>query len=240
MENIDSIATARLGSVGNEFDSLKETIIDTDYNFSLASLDSTYYMKNVQQSVKNGCNSASLYIGELSDSVKQGFSEETWTSDGMSKGISNTLESAIEAFKQKWNAFADEANNKLSLSIVADGLLAGIEATAPAMKVKIPAFADGGFPNKGDLFLANEAGPEYVASFGNKTAVANDNQIVSGIESGVERAVGRILAPYLSQIADNTRATANKDLTVNIGDRDIARANKRGQRSLGMTIISQT
>lgn len=45
------------------------------------------------------------------------------------------------------------------------------------------------------------------------------------------------LVPYLQQIADNTLETANKDLSVNIGDREIARSAARGQRSMGMTII---
>ena len=39
------------------------------------------------------------------------------------------------------------------------------------------------------MFIAREAGPELVGSIGRKTAVANNDQIVSGIESGVYRAI---------------------------------------------------
>ena len=48
-------------------------------------------------------------------------------------------------------------------------------------------FAGGGFPQSGQMFIANENGipPEYVGSFGNHTAVANTDQIVEGISSGV-------------------------------------------------------
>lgn len=49
-------------------------------------------------------------------------------------------------------------------------------------------FASGGFPEAGQLFMANEAGAEYVGSFGNKTAVANTEQIVQGIARGVSDA----------------------------------------------------
>ena len=73
---------------------------------------------------------------------------------------------------------------------------------------------------------------------GGNTTVANNEQIISGIQQGVEIAVAQILAPYLKDIAENTRETANKDFSVNIGDRDIARANIRGQRSMGRTIIT--
>ena len=51
------------------------------------------------------------------------------------------------------------------------------------------AYAQGGFPDVGEMFIAREAGPELVGSIGRKTAVANNDQIVSGIESGVYRAV---------------------------------------------------
>ena len=51
------------------------------------------------------------------------------------------------------------------------------------------AYAGGGFPDTGEMFIAREAGPELVGSIGRKTAVANNDQIVSGIESGVYRAI---------------------------------------------------
>jgi hypothetical protein len=54
---------------------------------------------------------------------------------------------------------------------------------------KISAFEYGGFPTVGEMFIARERGPELVGSIGNKTAVANNDQIVSGIESGVYRAM---------------------------------------------------
>lgn len=46
-------------------------------------------------------------------------------------------------------------------------------------------FAGGGFPADGQMFVAREAGPEMVGTIGNRTAVANNDQIVEGISSGV-------------------------------------------------------
>lgn len=37
-----------------------------------------------------------------------------------------------------------------------------------------------------------------------------------------------MLAPYLADIAQNTRETADKDMSVNFTDEDIVRANERG------------
>lgn len=50
-------------------------------------------------------------------------------------------------------------------------------------------YAKGGFPEMGQLFVANEAGPEMVGKMGSRNAVANNNQIVEGIKNGVFEAV---------------------------------------------------
>ena len=95
------------------------------------------------------------------------------------------------------------------------------------------------FPEDG-LFMANHN--ELVGQFSNgRTAVANNEQIIAGIKEGVKEAVGEMLTPYLAylpDIAQSNREVANKDLSVNIGDREIARANARGQKSLGYALIT--
>ena len=46
-------------------------------------------------------------------------------------------------------------------------------------------YAKGGFPNFGELFWANENGPEMVGTMGHKNVVANNQQIVEGIRAAV-------------------------------------------------------
>lgn len=48
------------------------------------------------------------------------------------------------------------------------------------------AFAEGGFPKVGEMFIARESGPELVGQIRGRTAVANNDQIVEGISGGVE------------------------------------------------------
>ena len=55
--------------------------------------------------------------------------------------------------------------------------------------MKFMAYAAGGFPATGEMFVAREAGPEMVGSIGNRTAVANNDQIVEAVSSGVYQAV---------------------------------------------------
>ena len=52
----------------------------------------------------------------------------------------------------------------------------------------IPTLAEGGFPDSGQLFIANEAGPEMVGTMDGHTAVANQMQIIEGIRRGVSDA----------------------------------------------------
>lgn len=53
--------------------------------------------------------------------------------------------------------------------------------------------ASGGILNEGQMFIAREAGPELVGTIGNKTAVANNEQIVSSVARGVASAVSSVL-----------------------------------------------
>jgi hypothetical protein len=51
------------------------------------------------------------------------------------------------------------------------------------------AYASGGFPADGEMFVAREAGPELVGTIGNRSAVVNNDQIVESVSKGVYQAV---------------------------------------------------
>lgn len=59
-------------------------------------------------------------------------------------------------------------------------------------------YARGGFPRSGELFVANEAGPEMVGKMGSGTAVANNLQIIEGIAQGVASSL-RNFVPYITE-----------------------------------------
>lgn len=50
-------------------------------------------------------------------------------------------------------------------------------------------YAQGGFPDMGQMFIAREAGPELVGNIGGRTAVVNNDQIVESVSAGVYQAV---------------------------------------------------
>lgn len=64
-------------------------------------------------------------------------------------------------------------------------VLSAINLPVALPKLNVSWYAQGGFPQAGEMFIANEAGPELVGTIGNKTAVANQGQIEAGIAMGV-------------------------------------------------------
>ena len=91
---------------------------------------------------------------------------------------------------------------------------------------------------KDALFVARENGkPEFVGSFGNKAAVANNEQIVTAVANGVSMANESIKNAIENQTNILADTINNKDVNVQIGDRQIAEANNRGQKGLGNRFV---
>lgn len=116
--------------------------------------------------------------------------QQLWSSakTGFVAGFTNVLKSGQELV----NKFIDKINSLGKIAWTAVKVLG--QTIIPSGSVtlfaipKVNYFADGGFPAMGELFVANEAGPELVGRFGNRTAVANRDQITSGIAAGVASA----------------------------------------------------
>lgn len=101
---------------------------------------------------------------------------------------------------------------------------------------KIFGFADGGFPDAGQLFIAREAGAEMVGSLGGHTAVANNDQIVEGIREGVEAAMehqNQLLRRQNELLQALLEKEGNAEINVSSFYQAVNRTNQRN----GKTII---
>jgi hypothetical protein len=93
------------------------------------------------------------------------------------------------------NRVVDAINNVFHISF--KGLSVLGKEVVPAFNARlvniphVPTFADGGFVDEGQLFIARESGAEMVGNIGRKTAVANNDQIVESVSQGVYEAVQR-------------------------------------------------
>jgi hypothetical protein len=64
---------------------------------------------------------------------------------------------------------------------VIEGIVSPNDYIAPPQEE----FAQGGFPTRGQTFIAREAGPELVGTIGSRNAVVNNDQIVEAVSQGV-------------------------------------------------------
>lgn len=112
------------------------------------------------------------------------------------------------------------------------GVSGGVSKTA---EVYVRELASGGFLSTGQLFVAREAGPEMVGQIGNRTAVANNDQIVQGIASGVASAQSAQNALLREQNAI-LRDILNKGSGITTGS--IASAFERANRREGSTLVA--
>lgn len=173
------------------------------------------------------------------NNVKSYFTTEKWTWSGIKDGLSNAWNNAIAAVKQIWNSFANWINDKLNFSW--DPItIAGIQL-APGGSIslgKIPTFETGGYvPSRYTMFMAGENGiPEIAGTVGGKTAVAGGVEI-TGIKDAINTTAEAQMR-MMQQEIDLLKQLLVKETSVNIGDRDIARASLRGQKAMGLQIIT--
>lgn len=128
--------------------------------------------------------------------------------EGMTNGIVNGVNWVIRQINKfsvsipDWSIFGDMGGKKLGFNL------------KTLNKVSLPRFEMGGFPDHGQMFIAREAGPELVGQIGNRTAVANNNQIIGGIAGGVREANEELISVARSIAREVVRAIQEKDSNV--------------------------
>ena len=95
-------------------------------------------------------------------------------------------------------------------------------------EVKIPRLATGGIPDKGQLFVAREAGAELVGGFGSRTGVMNNDQIVDAVSQGVYEAVVAAMPKYNEQPLE---------VKVYLDGKEITKKVEKVQRERGTTLL---
>ena len=91
-------------------------------------------------------------------------------------------------------------------------------------------YAAGGFPNAGQMFVAREAGPKLVGTIGNRTAVANNDQIVEAVSEGVYVAV-------MNAMRANTGDGGQAVVNVYLDGKQLTSAVEKRQRERGASIM---
>lgn len=94
----------------------------------------------------------------------------------------------------------------------------------------VRAYASGGFPTSGELFMAREGGmTEMVGRIGSSPAVANNDQIVAGIAGGVAHANQGVVSALYAIAEQIIRTVQSKDTNVYIDGDQMTRTVTKGQ-----------
>ena len=115
-------------------------------------------------------------VGKDVDDIKTMFDKDKWVLDGVEAGLGVSFDLAFDAIKKGFSKLFEWINDRMKL-----------EVKGETINIGRVGYATGGFPEDG-LFMANHN--ELVGKFSNgKTVVANNQQIVDGIQAGVYNAV---------------------------------------------------
>jgi len=180
---------------------VKDATSSMDASFATSktniSRDMSATERNIQMSVTN---------------ISSNFTEDKWTFSGVADGLRRTFEDAVQGVKGIWNGLADSLSGSFTIG-------------TKSFNIKLPhLYADGGFPSQGSMFIAGESGAELVGNINGRTAVANSDQITSGIAQAVYSA--------MVSAGGNGGSTRYINNTIQIDGKTIARAVTVGQDKL--------
>lgn len=192
--------------------------------------EATNRMVNAGSDIKNAVSDTASNVGLSAGAIGSSLASAGDGSATMAEVVGANMQSVSDSLAQA-------AQN--SISINDNGTTLSFTARIQSIAVRIAralggglfghtgisgAFASGGFPDEGQLFIANEAGAEMVGSIGGRTAVANNDQIVEGIRQGVYEAV----------MAANSNGNNSFDVRVFLDSREIKTGQQRLARSMGV------
>ena len=205
----------------------------------------------VQGDFNNALTSAKKIVSDASvDVIGSAYKMAIEVTDNMMKGGDASNDFA-ETFKTNMESVRSEVDATNQVKIDGGGIFGGLirwasighEAIQDVLNgigilggtrlgtifgdvaFKIKGYASGGFPDDGQLFLANEgSAPEMVGTMGGRTAVATNGDIVEGIRQGVYEAV----------VAANGNGDNDVQVRVYLDSREIKAGQQRLNRAWGV------
>lgn len=157
------------------------------------------WLLRVIERFSNWCSNiwatARVWLNNILDVVNN--AKEKWSTawNGFKQIVTNIWDGIVNAVKGAINRCLAGIENFINwafsgINTILDGInkaaawLGMDQLTLQIGAVSLPRLADGGFPTTGSMFIAGEAGPELVGSFGShNNAVVNEAQLVQAFQS---------------------------------------------------------
>ena len=161
--------------------------------------------------------------GNLVDIMKANLSKSNWWMNSYMKSM---FANGWDPLTQYNNAINKIPTREVQMKISTTAINNATQTAMGMMGIYVPlAYASGGFPEEGQLFIAREAGAELVGSVGGRTAVANNDQIVEAVSVGVYNAV----MSAMSQQNDK----GSQDITISLDGEVIYKNQQKIARNKG-------
>ena len=178
LEKINSMFEGLFGDLGKGWSNFWQSV-----GAGLFEMTHADELKEIDLSSKYG-TSIGLAQLDSNEYMRSGYDpSEAWNMALEKNGL--TSNEALYAVKQFSTYDPQEAYEELQKS----GQINSPDTWGGLGLLALKKYADGGFPDYGDLFIANEAGPELVGTIGNRTAVANSSSIETAIYNAVRSAM---------------------------------------------------
>lgn len=201
-------------------------------------------IKAVMDVICNVVRSISDWINNMVQGAKNVLDTLTGGVKNFANGIGGALSNVVSGVGNAVSGVANGVKNVVSgiatgvgnvVSGVANGVKNVVSGIGNGIK-HLFGFAEGGFPDVGELFYARESGPELVGTIGGSPAVANNDQIIEGIRQGVADAMAR-QNDILRQQNELLQQLLEKEFTAEVTASSIAKSlNRKNQRD-GKTIV---
>lgn len=142
--------------------------------------------KDLDETISNKLGSMGTAANQYVSQIANTFSGLSWKIQSSIGDLYNVGRNAMQSFA---NGFKSVHIDTPHIKVDSYNRYRVGSSTFSTPNFGVSWYANGGFPNAGELFMARESGPELVGRMGSKNAVANNNQIVDGIKAGVYEAV---------------------------------------------------
>lgn len=188
----------------------------------------------------SGAHEVTENIGKQLDEAKNKYDDFGKKIDEVNDEITETMRKSGASSGKAWIEEFEKNTTmigRLLAKSMTDGFYFDLTTSGGKLLMKtrtITAYAEGGFPDRGEMFVANENGAEYIGAIGNRTAVANNDQIVKGITYGVASGNDPVVAAIYGMAAQIVSAIEENSGNITIGDEVIGRAAKRYDRDSGI------
>lgn len=137
------------------------------------------------KAIKNAFSNVGSFFSGIWDKIRSVFkSIGVKIGSAVGSAFKSTVNSVIRFAQGIINSFIGGLNKVVKIINKIPGVSISL-----IPKASLPKLADGGILEAGQMFIARERGPELVGSFGSRSGVMNNGQIVEAVSRGVFEAV---------------------------------------------------